>query len=258
MPIIQSVERALRIMDLFDEYDKELKLTEITERMNLHKSTVHSLLKTLQKHHYIEQNSENGKYYLGMKLFERGHHVIQNLDLRALAREQLVKLSKTTGRTVHLVVLDGKEGIYIDKVESPKAAILYSRIGRRVPIHSSGVGKALVAFKEPGEVEKILEDYEYTKQTKNTITDKETFLKEIETIREQGYAIDNEENEPGVYCVAFPIRDYTGQVIAAISSSTTAGYLTSTEIEEITESLRETANELSNKLGYDFQSILIR
>ncbi|EMF46733.1 transcriptional regulator [Planococcus halocryophilus Or1] len=226
MPIIQSVERALRILDLFDEYDKELKLTEITEKMNLHKSTVHSLLKTLQKHHYIEQNSENGKYFLGMKLFERGHYVIQNLDLQSLAREQLVKLSKSTGRTVHLVILDGKEGIYIDKVESAKAAILYSRIGRRVPIHSSGVGKALVAFKDPSELEKILDGYEYTKQTKNTLTNEESFLIELEKVRKQGYAIDDEENEPGVYCVALPIRDYTGHVIAAISSSTTASNLT--------------------------------
>ncbi|WP_422124340.1 IclR family transcriptional regulator [Planococcus sp. X10-3] len=257
MPIIQSVERSLRILDLFDEYDKELKLIEIAERMDLHKSTVHSLLKTLQKHHYIEQNSENGKYFLGMKLFERGHYVIQNLDLRALAREHLVKLSKETGRTVHLVIQDGKEGIYIDKVESSSATVLYSRIGRRVPIHSSGVGKALVAFKDPVELEKILDGYEYAKHTKNTLTDKETFLKELETIREQGFAIDDEENEPGVFCVALPIRDYTGQVIAAISSSTTASHLSNTELERIIDSLKTTATELSRKLGYDFQSVLI-
>ncbi|WP_153720692.1 IclR family transcriptional regulator [Sporosarcina cascadiensis] len=257
MPIIQSVERALGILDLFDEYDKELKLTEITKRMNLHKSTVHSLLKTLQKHHYIEQNNENGKYYLGMKLFERGHYVIQNLDLRALARESLLTLAKVSGRTIHLVILDGREGIYIDKVENPNAAILYSRIGRRVPIHSSGAGKALVAFKEPAELEKILDGYEYTKQTKNTLTDKETFLQELKTIKEQGYAIDNEENEPGVCCVALPIRDYTGQVIAAISSSTAANHLTNEELEKIIESSKTTADELSRKLGYDFHSILI-
>lgn len=257
MPIIQSVERSLRILDLFDEYDKELKLTEITERMNLHKSTVHSLLKTLQKHHYIEQNSENGKYYLGMKLFERGHYVIQNLDLRALAREQLIKLSKETGRTVHLVIQDGKEGIYIDKVEGTNAIIRYSRIGRRVPIHSSGVGKALVAFKDPVELEKVLENYEYVKQTKNTITDKEAFLAEMEAVRKQGYAIDNEENEPGVYCVALPIRDYTGQVIAAISSSTSASQITNTELESIIADLKATADGLSKKMGYNFQSELI-
>lgn len=257
MPIIQSVDRALSILDLFDEYDKELKLIEITERMGLHKSTVHSLLKTLQKHHYIEQNPENGKYFLGLKLFERGNYVIQSLDLRTAARNELVELSKKTGRTVHLVVQDGKEGIYIDKVESSNATILYSRIGRRVPIHSSGVGKALMAFKDPAEVRKVLDGYEYTKQTKKTITDEATYLQELEAIREQGYAVDNEENEPGVYCVALPIRNHTGQVVAAISSSTTVNQITNAELRKMVESLKVTAAKISEKLGYGYQSSIV-
>lgn len=256
MPIIQSVDRALHILDLFDEYNKELKLTEITERMGLHKSTVHSLLKTLQKHRYIEQNMENGKYSLGMKLFERGNYVTQNLDIRAIAREHLVELSKKTGRTVHLVILDGKEGIYVDKVESLNATVLYSRIGRRVPIHSSGVGKALVAFKEPADLEKILENYEFTKRTARTISDKESLLKELETVRKRGYAVDNEENEPGVYCIALPIKDHSGQVAAAISISTTAGHVTPEELGSTIENLKETANKLSEKLGFGFQTVV--
>lgn len=255
MPIIQAVDRALRILDLFDEYETELKITEIGERMALHKSTVHSLLKTLKKHHYIEQNPENGKYRLGMKLFERGNFVIQSLDLRTAAKEYLVTLSKQTAKTVHLVILDGKEGVYIDKVESSAATILYSKIGRRVPIHSSGVGKALVAFKTDEELEKILEGYNYIQQTPNTITDTETFLKEIEIIRKKGHAIDNQENEPGVYCVAIPVRSYTGQVVAAISMSTTATQIKEEELNKNIELLKATANELSKKLGYGYQSI---
>lgn len=254
MPIIQSVDRALSILDLFDEYDKELRLTEINERMGLHKSTVHSLLKTLQMHHYIEQNPENGKYCLGMKLFERGHYVIQSMDLRNVAKEHLVELSKETNKTVHLVILDGKEGIYIDKVESSNATVLYSKIGRRVPIHSSGVGKALVAFKTSEELEKILDGYDYIQQTQNTLTDKGSFLTELETIRERGYATDNEENEPGVYCVAMPVRDYTGQVIAAISSSTAVSQVTNHVVEKSVENLKRTAAQISKKMGYGFQS----
>ena len=255
MPIIQSLDRALRILDLFDEYDRELKITDISERMALHKSTVHSLLKTLQKHHYIDQNPENGKYRLGLKLFERGSFVIQSLDLRTMAKEHLLELSKKTGHTVHLVILDGKEGVYIDKVESPAATIIYSRIGRRVPIHSSGVGKALVAFKNEAELEKILDGYEFTKQTPNTITDREAFLAEIKQIQEKGYAIDNEENEPGVCCVAIPIKNHTGQVVAAISSSTTAAQFTEDVLLKMVELLKETAEAVSKKLGYGFQSI---
>src|SRR4051812_48942171 len=109
MPIIQSVERALQILDLFDEQTSELKITEISKRINLHKSTVHSLLKTLQAHRYIEQDVESGKYRLGMKLFERGNLLLQSMDIRSVARKYLLDLSVETGQTTHLVILDGHE-----------------------------------------------------------------------------------------------------------------------------------------------------
>lgn len=255
VPIIQSVERALKILDLFDEYDTELRITDISERMNLHKSTVHSLLKTLKKHHYIEQDPESGKYRLGLKLFERGNYVIRSLDLRTVARDYLEELSKSTNRTVHLVILDGQEGVYIDKVESASATVLYSRIGRRVPIHTSAVGKVLVAFKSPEQLEKLLNDYEFAKHTPNSITDKDTFLKELAIIRERGYALDLQENEPGVCCVALPIRDHTGEVVAAISSSTATSSFSESELEEIVDSIKTTTNKISEKLGYGFQTI---
>lgn len=219
MPIIQSVDRALKILDLFDEYDTELKITDISDRMGLHKSTIHSLLKTLQMHHYIEQNPENGKYRLGMKLFERGNFVIHSLDVRAVAKKHLIDLSIKTGQTVHLVILDGKEGVYIDKVEGTTGTIIYSRIGRRIPIHCSAVGKILVAFKTKEELHKILNGYNYIMHTPNTISNRKDFLAELEKVREQGFAIDNQENEPGVRCVALPIRNHSGQVVASISMS---------------------------------------
>ncbi|HWJ77379.1 MAG TPA: IclR family transcriptional regulator, partial [Niallia sp.] len=208
MPIIQSVDRALRILDLFDEHTTELKITDISDQMGLHKSTVHSILKTLQQRGYIYQNLENGKYGLGMKLFERGNYVIQSLDIRQLAQKYLMDLSAKTGQTTHLVILDGKEGTYVDKVEGPMAVILYSRIGKRIPLHCSAVGKALIAFKEKDELEKILSGYEYTGQTEFTITNESEFLQELEKVRSQGYAVDNQENEPGVRCIAAPIRNH--------------------------------------------------
>ncbi|MFB5662311.1 IclR family transcriptional regulator [Alteribacillus sp. HJP-4] len=255
MPIIQSVDRALKILDLFDEYETELKITDISDKMLLHKSTVHSLLKTLQKHDYIEQNPENGKYKLGMKLFERGNFVIHSRDIRAIAREFLFSLSKDSGQTVHLVILDGKEGVYIDKVESSTATVLYSRIGRRIPIHCSGVGKALVAFKTEREINSILKDYDYIVRTENTITNEKSFRKEIQKIRDKGYAEDNQENEPGVRCVAIPVRDHTGDVAAAISISANTMKVSEEEILRYVELLKQAGTELSQKLGYGYQSI---
>ena len=251
MPIIQSVDRALRILDLFDEYETELKITDISGKMNLHKSTVHSLLKTLQLNGYIEQNLENGKYRLGMKLFERGNLVIRRLDLRTIAKKHLIDLSVKTKNTVHLVILDGKEGIYIDKVEGTSATVLYSRIGRRIPLHSSAVGKALVANKHQYELQEILKGYEYIQQTERTITSEEAFLAELESVKENGFAIDNEENEPGITCVAVPIWDHSGTVVAAMSMSQNSAKVDQVKLDQTVEILKEASMNISKELGYE-------
>jgi IclR family transcriptional regulator, KDG regulon repressor len=250
MPIIQSVDRALRILDLFDEYETELKITDISERMQLHKSTVHSLLKTLQNQHYIEQNLENGKYRLGMKLFERGNLVIRSLDIRTIAKRHLIDLSVKTGNTVHLVILDGKEGIYIDKVEGSSATVLYSRIGRRIPVHCSAVGKALVGYKSKEEMKDILKGYKYKQQTVNTITNEKDFLAELEKVKKNGYALDSEENEPGITCIAVPIWDHSGSVVAAMSMSQPTARLHAIEQERSIQMLKKAAMEISESMGF--------
>ncbi|GGE30131.1 putative HTH-type transcriptional regulator YagI [Pullulanibacillus camelliae] len=250
MPLIQSVDRALRILDLFDEYTTELKITEISRRLDLNKSTAHSLLKTLQQHGYIDQDHETGKYKLGLKLFERGNLVVGHLDVRSIARQHLLELSMQTGYTLHLVILDGREGLYIDKVEGSSATVVYSRIGRRIPIHSSGVGKALVAFKSPAELRQILEGYVYHRQTEKTITNEQDFLKELERVRERGYAIDHEENEPGITCIAIPIRNHMGEVTAAISLSMPTPNMTPGALETLVPKIKAAGEVISQQLGY--------
>ncbi|WP_282172870.1 IclR family transcriptional regulator [Cytobacillus firmus] len=255
MPIIQSVERALKIMDLFDERERELSITEISKRMNLHKSTVHSLLKTLQEQRYISQNEENGKYRLGLKLFERGNMVLSNLDLRKVARKHLERLSAMTNLTVHLVILDGQEGVYIDKVEGSGVTVLYSRIGRRVPVHTSAVGKSLISTKTDAELDQFLENYQYTRQTPKSISSKEELLLEIAHVRTAGYSVDNEENEPGIVCYAVPIKDYSGEVIAGISMSMPAAKVTDEVREHHVGLLKECSTSISQDLGYEYQKI---
>ncbi|MBP1934082.1 IclR family transcriptional regulator [Ammoniphilus resinae] len=250
MRLIQAVDRALKILDLFDEHEMELKITEISERLDLHKSTVHSILKTLQYHGYIGQNTENGKYKLGMKLLERGNFVIQGLDIRKIAKRNLHDLSMRTGQTTHLVVLDGKHGVYIDKVEGPLAVVLYSRIGRRVSIHCSAVGKVLVGNQRQEKIEEILADYQYERRAKNTITDRESYLKELELVRQRGYSIDNEENEEGVRSVAVPIRDHSGQVIAAISLSSLLSSIDDETFTGFIKMVQETGQAISEQMGY--------
>ncbi|MDC3416043.1 IclR family transcriptional regulator [Aquibacillus salsiterrae] len=249
MPIIQSLDRALRILDLFDEHNKELKITEISSTLQLNKSTTHSLLKTLKQHNYIKQNSDSGKYSLGLKFIEKGQLVLNSMDIRTVARDYLIDLSTSTGQTAHLVILEGKFGVYIDKVEGA-STIVYSRIGRRVPIHSSAVGKVLIGYKPKDEIDNLLDNYDFHRQTENTILSKEAFMNELQEVVQKGLAVDNEENEPGVYCLAVPIFNHDGAVIAAISVSTTIFSLTDELKGNIVTNLKEIGLAISYQLGY--------
>ncbi|MFB5193389.1 IclR family transcriptional regulator [Neobacillus sp. KR4-4] len=253
MPIIQSVERALKILDLFDEHKSELKITEISEKMGLHKSTVHSLLKTLHEYSYIDQNPDNGKYRLGLKLAERGNLVISNMDIRKTAKKYLLDLSAKTGQTVHLGILDGREGVYIDKVEGEQSIIRYSRIGRRLPLHSTAIGKVLLAYQPPNELEHLLKNYNYQYQTANTIINEAVFRKEIEKVTEQGYAVDEQENEQGVRCAAVPIFNGKGRVLAAISISTLISRVNDPELQIFIDLLKTSCNELSEQMKYGYE-----
>lgn len=250
MPIIQSVERALRILDLFDEQTPELKITEMSNRLKLHKSTLHSLLITLKKHGYIDQDHDSSKYRLGTKLLERGQILLQSLDIRTVARKALEELSQQTGQTTHLVVLEGREGVYIDKVEGEKAAIRYSRIGRRLPLHTSAVGKVLVAYLHEDEQDRLLDDYKFHPQTSNTILDAAAFREELGKVRQAGYALDNEENEPGVRCAAVPIVDHAGKVAAAMSVSTMVSVVDEAHLLEFIALMKQYALAISRQLGY--------
>src|SRR5699024_434952 len=155
MSIVKSVDRALEILNTFDADKRELSITEISEKVKLNKSTIHSLLKTLKKHGYIIQNKDNKNYMLGFKIFERGNIVINHLKVQSIAKEYLEKLSAKTNLTAHLVILDNQEGLYIDKVEGGNVTIVYSRIGRRVPLHTSAVGKAMLATKTKQELQNL-------------------------------------------------------------------------------------------------------
>ncbi|OUS76642.1 IclR family transcriptional regulator [Paenibacillus sp. MY03] len=251
MPIIQAVERALLILDLFDERTPELKITEIGARMGLHKSTVHSLVRTLQARGYMEQDADSGKYRLGLRLIEKGQQVLQSMDIRQVAKPSLEQFTQRTGQTTHLVILDGDEGVYIDKVEGELAPIRYSRVGRRVMLHTSSVGKLLSAYQPDAWLDGLLKRYEFVRLTAKSITDAVEFRRELELVRECGYAVDNEENEIGVRCAAVPVFDHRGHTSAAISVSTLRSRVDDRGLENLIAELQQTAAEVSRRLGYN-------
>ena len=246
---IQSVDRALDILELYLHSPEELSVKEISEAMGLSKSTVHGLIKTLEQRGYLKQNPGNMKYRLGMKLFSLGNVVADHLDIRKIARPVIRRLADNIKETVHLAVLNGDEVVYTEKVEGPGALRMYSQVGRKVPVYCTGVGKVILAYQDEETVERLLSKETLRAFTPYTITDKEKLKAHLAAIREQGYALDNEEIELGLRCVAAPIYDHQGKVFASISCAGPAIRM-SGGLDFNIRAMKEAAHEISRLMGY--------
>jgi IclR family KDG regulon transcriptional repressor len=246
--LIQSVGRAFAILEQFSQDERELGVTVIAQRVGLHKSTCFGLLYTLQEMGYIQQNPETGRYSLGLKIFELGQAYLEGQDLRQLANPYLRRLVEQTQETVHLVVLEGHRAVYIDKVEGTHAMTISSRIGQRAKMHCTGVGKALLAHMYENDISFVL-SHELEKFTDNTIIDPENLREHLSGIRRAGYAIDDEEIEIGLRCVAAPIFNSHNQAFAAISMSGPSGRITRERLGELSKLVCGTAREISRQLG---------
>lgn len=248
--IVQSVRRALKIISILSK-EGALGVSELSRIVDLNKSTVFGLLRTLEYEDYVCQNKKTDKYQLTLKLFQLGSKVFEELDLRNIARPYLEKLVEIHQETAHLVVPDGVEVIYIDKVESHRSIRICSNIGKRLPMHCTGVGKALLAYEKADNIEEILRKQGLKKYTEKTITDHNVLFKELEKIRDQGYATDDEEIEEGLKCVAAPIWDINGKVIAATSVAGPAMRMTDEKIQDIVKDIVRFNKEISASMGYD-------
>jgi DNA-binding IclR family transcriptional regulator len=246
---IQSVERALDILEAFERGPAEIGVSELGRETGLHKSTVFGLLNTLCRRGYVEKNPESGKYRLGLRAFQIGSVVLNRMDLPALAAPILQELVDKHQETVHLVVRDGFNVVYIAKRESPRSVRIVSQVGRRLPCYCTGVGKVLLAHMPEEELQALLSANELKRFTRNTIVEPQALKAELRVIRERGYALDNEEIEEGLKCVAAPVRNHTGKVVAAMSVAGPASRMTSGRIAEIIDSVKSAALELSRRLG---------
>ncbi|SHF47934.1 IclR family transcriptional regulator [Desulforamulus putei] len=249
--VVQSLDRALDILEELSRHESGLGVTEIGSIVGLHKSTVHRLLHTLMLRGYVEKKNDTEKYRLGLKLISLGQARLDSMEIRSEARPFLQELMEQTQEAVHLCLWENGKVVYIDKVESRNSVLMYSRIGRVAPIHCTGVGKVIAAFQPEAEVIKIIKESGLVYKTDKTITQLDKLLKHFEEIRRQGYAIDDEEHDPGLRCVAAPVRDYKGNVIASISVAGPTIRVTKDRIEkELATMLIETANKISRQLGY--------
>ncbi|OUQ78449.1 hypothetical protein B5E43_08170 [Flavonifractor sp. An100] len=247
---VQSLDRAFQLLELLCKSPDGMAIHQLSELTGLHKSTVHRLLNTMMERGYVRREAETAIYHAGMRICELSDYIQQSLDVVALAREPMERLSRKTGETVHLVERDENEIVYIYKVESLHGAIrMVSRIGMRRPLYCTGMGKAILATCSDEEVLQHWNEVEHVSYTANTIVRTEAFLREIRHIRQCGYALDNEENELGVRCVAAAIPDWQGRVSHALSISAPLSRMTDERLRSLVPELLATRNEIAACLG---------
>lgn len=246
---IQAIERAVAILNAFSADAPELGVTELAERLRLHKSTVHRFLVNLEGAGFVERNPRTSRYRLGLRIFELGGLVLQGMNLWDEALPFLESLVRDSGETGHLAVLDGGEAIYIERVEARRALRIPSAVGRGYPAHATNLGKVLLAYLPPEELRAVVGKHGLPAYTPNTITDLQRLEAELARIRAQGYAVDNEEYDEGLRCIGAPIQDHTGHVVAALGIGGPVTRVTPARVSELAELVRQAAGGLSRRLG---------
>jgi DNA-binding IclR family transcriptional regulator len=248
--LTQSVLKALDILECLAVADRPLSTQEIAQRCGLPRPTAYRLLTTLLARDYVTICPGSGHYQIGAKMLSLGNNFLDRLDLPELARADLRELSQVARETVHLGVLDGIEVLYVGKVDGPQSVRMHSTIGARSPLHSTAMGKAILAFLPLEQRMALLGQITLVPRTPSTIIDRGGLVKHLELVRTQGYAVDDIENEEGIRCVGAPIFDHTGQVKAAVSISGPAYRLSNSRLEELSQPVIKAGMAISNKLGY--------
>lgn len=246
---LKSLRKAIRVLECFSLQTPRLSLTDIAQQVGLPLSTTHRILATLRDVGLVEQQSDRDLYRLGLKLLELGSMVLANMEVHREALPFIEALVRETGETAHLGVFDGTQMVSIEKMDSPHGLASNVTIGKGAPAYCTGVGKALLAF-QPDEVVTRVCRLGLKAYTPQTITDPARLRKELAQIRTLGYAVDNAEHQPDVRCVAAPIRNHSGNVIASLSLSGPATRILKGRIPDLAVRVREVAVKLSSRLGY--------
>lgn len=246
---VHSVDKALLIVKLLAEKGREMKLTEISDELDINKSTLHGLISTLKFHGFVDQDEDNQKYRLGLYLIQLGEIASKSLDIIEITSPIIEEVCAKLQETVHIGRLDDLEVVYVNKKESTQSMRIFTNIGARNPAYCTGVGKAMLAYLDEETLKEIIPE-ELPKRSEYTITDKNELLKDLKTIKENGYAFDNEEFSIGLRCVAAPIFDYEGKARYGISVSGPAVRMTDDKIQESIKLIKEAAELISQKIGY--------
>jgi len=245
--VSQSLMRALDLLAALAA--EPATLDELASEASVHKTTIMRLLHAMEAKRFVVRDDEQ-RFRLGPKLFELSSLALEQRDIRKMAHHHLADLNIRTGHTVHLAELEGNEVVYIDKFESRHPVRMYSRIGLTAALHSAAVSKVLLAAMPRARKERIAADLNYDKATENTLTSPEALLAELEKVGRQGWAHDNAEHEAFVHCIAAPIRDASGEVVAAASCSVPVVMLDYEGLLALLPDLKASTDAISRDLGW--------
>lgn len=249
-----AVARALSILEAVAQRGGGMTNSELSRRLDIPKSTASYILRALERRGYLRRERSTGKYRLGLKVLTLSRSVTTGSDVRDVALPVLKQFVERSHLTVHLAILDQGRAVYIEKVEAPGFIKMDTWVGHRVAVHTTGVGKALVSYLPEIEVETILKERGLQKRTLKTITARAKFMRELEKVRAQGYALDDEENSVGVRCVAAPIFNNQGTVVAALGTSATTNQIDQDNLPKIASLVKEAARKISHQLGHQEHS----
>ena len=247
--LLSSVKRTFQVLDVFTSNQPELSLTEISSKLRSDKSSISRILVTLTSAGFLERNPMNRKYRLGWKLVDLGNRVLSRYnDIRECASPFLEELAQKITEIIHLSILDGNQIVYLEKKGEGQTLTVATKIGGRSPAHSSAMGKVLLSGLSQNELSDILAAGPLIRFTPNTITEIPKLRKHLEEIRNQGFAIDNEESFLGIKCVAAPIKNANGKILAAVSASVPTQRMGRERLKEIRTYVLETAHRISQKI----------
>lgn len=247
--MLESADRVLRVLELFSPAERHLSLSDIADRLSLPRSSVHRLLATLLAHEFIERDPATRRYRLGIRLFEIGSTVIHERGLHSAAHPVVEELALSSGETCHLAVLSGVEAVYVYKIDGASSIIMSSRVGGRAPCYCTSIGKVLIAWAGVELLERVVAAG-FHAFTPATIRDADRLVAELERVRREGYALDLEEFERGLRCIAAPVRDHSGRVLAAVGLAGPSNRLTDRRLRELVGPVLAGAETISRNLGY--------
>jgi DNA-binding IclR family transcriptional regulator len=249
-PKVQSVDRTLDVLESLATRRGATGISELSQLVGLHVSTVHRLLATLVDRGYVRQDPDSSRYHLGSRIFTLASAADLHLDLRLVARPYLERMMRTSGETANLVTASESEVVYLDQVASMHLVKMFTAPGMRAPLHCTGTGKVMLAFRGPDFAEPVLESA-MQRFTSRTIVSRAALETELATILKQGYSVDNEEMEEGVRCLAVPVFDRRRNCVGAMSVSGPTTRMTAERVSKLAHAARQIADDLSLQLGFE-------